>query len=128
MINGVEMDEVDKEMRQRTKTVVYGWQYGQAKDGLSKRNNLAPTIVAKMLRGIRASFAVAVQWRESIIAEWYRRKGWSYTYFGRGRYLPTYNHPIAGREPTGSGQRSITSSKGRPATCRRWRYCVCTSD
>ncbi len=101
MINGVEMDEVDKEMRQRTKTVVYGWQYGQAKDGLSKRNNLAPTIVAKMLRGIRASFAVAVQWRESIIAEWYRRKGWSYTYFGRGRYLPTYNHPNRGERAHG---------------------------
>ncbi len=101
MINDVELDEVDKEMRQRTKTVVYGWQYGQAKAGLSKRNNLAPAIVAKMLRGIHSSFAVAVKWRESIIAEWYRRKGWTYTHFGRGRYLPLYNSPNRGERAHG---------------------------
>jgi DNA polymerase-1 len=103
-INGVEVGEVDKEMRQRTKTVVYGWQYGQEKEGLSKRNNLAPAIVSKLLRGIRTTFSVSVRWREDKIAEWYTRKGWAYSYFGRGRYLPTYNSPNRGERAGGERQ------------------------
>lgn len=93
LIFGIGIPEVSKDQRQQTKTVVYGWSYGQGHKMMAKRNHLTETVVKRLLRKLEAAFPELVAWKADIIARWYEHDGWCYTYFGRPRYIPTCKSP-----------------------------------
>lgn len=97
-------EDVTKEQRQRAKTVVYGWGFGQEVEQMAKANNMTLQLTQMVHGRFVRTFHVLVNWRLLKVDEWYTRQGWAYTHFGRPRFLPQYRHPK--RHIRGMGERA----------------------
>ncbi len=93
-INGVQIDEVTKEMRREAKAVNFGILYGQGSHGLSQNAEIS---YARAKEFIEQYFSVYKKIRKYLdeTIEGARKDGFVETMFGRRRSLPEINSSMA---------------------------------
>ncbi len=87
---GVTLDEVDKEMRRKAKTVNFGIVYGISAFGLSERMNIPRGEAAEIIENYFAMYPGIKKYMDDTIA-FAREKGYVETIMGRRRYINDIN-------------------------------------
>lgn len=87
---GVEMDEVDADMRSKAKMVNFGIIYGISAFGLSQRLKIARKEAAEIIENYFDKYAVVKSYMDSMVNS-ARETGYAETIMGRRRYLPDIN-------------------------------------
>lgn len=84
---GVQVSEVDAQMRRTVKAMSYGLAYGLSAFGLSQQLDISPSEAQELMDKYFKRFGGIRDYLESVVVE-ARKKGFTETIFGRKRYLP----------------------------------------
>ena len=92
LVFGVDMQEVNADMRYRAKALNFGIIYGIGSRSFAKSANISQNEAQNFMDSYFAIFRGVAEYMESAKEE-ARKKGYASTMFGRKRYLPDINSP-----------------------------------